>query len=56
MKRYVSRWSGDLEDEVPDLPHLVVFEEDPVPTGLFDSQGNELFRVVEKLPVGFRGK
>jgi len=27
---------------------------DPCPTGLLDAQGNELFRVVEKDPIGFR--
>jgi hypothetical protein len=26
----------------------------PRPTGLLDAQGNELFRVIEKRPIGFR--
>ncbi len=27
---------------------------DPCPTGLLDAHGNELFRVIEKQPIGFR--
>ena len=27
---------------------------DPQPTGLLDAQGNQLFRVMEKRPIGFR--
>jgi hypothetical protein len=27
---------------------------DPQPTGLLDAQGNPLFRLVEKAPMGFR--
>jgi hypothetical protein len=28
--------------------------DDPQPTGLLDANGNHLFRIVEKQPIGFR--
>ena len=54
--RYVTKpralWVSDLEEDVPDPPHITVDDEGPVPTGLFDSHGNELYRMRE--PIGFR--
>jgi hypothetical protein len=28
--------------------------DDPQPTGLLDASGNQLYRIVEKQPIGFR--
>jgi len=48
-------WVDDLEQDCPDPPCLVVYEDDsPEPTGLLDAQGNELYRVDEREPIGFR--
>ena len=35
-----------------------VIEEDdgPIPTGVLDSLGRELYRVAKRQPIGFRGK
>lgn len=35
---------------------ITVHEDDDGPefTGLFDAQGNEIFRVAEQFPIGFR--
>lgn len=40
----------------PGIDRVQVLETscDPEPTGLFDEHGNELFRVIEKRPIGFR--
>lgn len=59
-KCYVTRprslWVDELESEVSEPPHLVVYEDgnEPQPTGLLDANGNELFRVVDREPIGFR--
>jgi len=63
--KYVARssaqraWWDDLYqlDRTPSgFDRVTVFEssDDPRPTGLLDEQGNELFRIVEKQPIGFR--
>jgi hypothetical protein len=56
MPRYVkmsTRWSTVMEDEVQDI-HLTVYEEnDPIPTGVLDSDGNEFYRMKETVPMGF---
>ena len=60
MKRYITKpravWVSELEEECPDMPALTVFEPDgePQPTGILDAQGNELFRMLERKPIGFR--
>ncbi len=60
MRRYVTRpqarWCEALGEEVADPPFLTVFEPDFEPqfTGLFDSQGNELFAVETREPIGFK--
>ncbi len=38
----------------PDRVQVIEESSDPQPTGLLDAQGNELFRFVEKRPIGFR--
>lgn len=50
-------WCEELESEVPDPPHITVHEDDtPQPTGLLDEHGNELYRVPERIQMGFRAK
>ncbi len=52
-------WWDDLYqlDRMPaGFDRVTVFEtgDDPRPTGLLDAQGNQLYRMVEKQPIGFR--
>jgi hypothetical protein len=52
-------WWDDLyqlDSRPAGFDRVVVLETgaDPQPTGLLDAQGNELFRIVEKQPMGFR--
>lgn len=59
MRRYTTKpraiWVEDLGEECPDLPQITVYEDDcPQSTGLLDAQGNELYRVDEKEPIGFK--
>ena len=60
MNRYITkphaRWCDDLECEVAEPGPLVVFEPDgdPQPTGLLDAHGNELYRVSDRRPIGYR--
>lgn len=51
-------WWDDLyqlDRSTAGADRVQVFEatDDPRPTGLLDAQGNELFRVTEKRPIGF---
>ena len=63
--KYVTRsnaqraWWDDLYHLAPRWPsvdRVTVHEtpDDPQPTGLLDAHGNELFRMTEKRPIGFR--
>lgn len=56
-KRYFTkaRWSSQLEEDVPELPALTVYERDPdpVPTGLLDASGEPLYCTFEIDPIGF---
>jgi hypothetical protein len=56
-KRYFAkaRWSSQLDEEVPELPSLTVYERDPdpVPTGLLDADGNALYCTYAMDPIGF---
>lgn len=59
--RYVTRqrWPHADYDDEPERPliqHMTVFEasEAMTPTGLLDQHGNELCRVEEMEPIGFR--
>ncbi len=63
--KYVTRspaqraWWDDLYHLDPrslGLDRVQILEtlHDPQPTGLLDMHGNELFRVTEKHPIGFR--
>lgn len=67
--RYISRAKrvrADLEeefdywaDQVAAQTQITVTEPDneaPVPTGILDQHGTELFRVIEREPMGFRPK
>jgi len=52
-------WWDDLyhlDPRSPSVDRVTVLEtpDDPQPTGLLDAQGNELFRMTEKHPIGFR--
>jgi hypothetical protein len=52
-------WWDDLYqlDRMPtgfDRVQVLEAGDDPRPTGLLDAQGNQLFRVIEKQPIGFR--
>ena len=52
-------WWDDLYHLDPrpsSVDRVTVLEtaDDPQPTGLLDAQGNELFRMTEKRPIGFR--
>ncbi len=48
------RYSTELDDDVMDET-IIVHERDdePVWTGLCDAQGNDLYRVHERHPIGF---
>jgi len=47
--RYSDVWEGDVQD-----PHLTVYEDnDPIPTGVLDTDGNEFYRCKETVPMGF---
>ena len=47
----------DDEDWYPDTKSLQVYEDDePHYTGLLDAQGNELVRVRQRQPIGFKVK
>ena len=56
--RYVTRarWSEVLEQDLDDRASVTVYEPDPAPEfiGILDAQGNELFRIEERDPIGFR--
>jgi hypothetical protein len=63
--KYVTRspaqraWWDDLYHLDPlstgiDRVQVLETSYDPQPTGLLDVHGNELFRVTEKRPIGFR--
>ena len=56
-KRYFTkaRWSSQLDEDVPELPALTVYESDPtpVPTGLLDASGEPLYVTYEIDPIGF---
>ena len=52
-------WWDDLYHLDPrsfgiDRVQVLETSDDPQPTGLLDVHGNELFRVTEKRPIGFR--
>lgn len=55
-KRPRARWCDEIEMDVMDPAPLTVYEPDdePAPTGLLDAQGNELFRVRERNPIGYK--
>ncbi len=44
----------DLRSNGMDRVQVLETSDDPQPTGLLDAQGNELFRMTEKRPIGFR--
>ncbi len=44
----------DLRSNGMDRVQVLEMTDDPQPTGLLDAQGNELFRMTEKRPIGFR--
>ena len=52
-KRQKAYW--DDEDWYPDAPAVTVYEDDePQYTGLLDAHGEDLYRVKERAPIGFR--
>ena len=63
-RRYVAlrrpvRPRAEWHDDHPLLPSVVVVEpadRTPQPTGLYDANGVELYRVEEREPVGFLAK
>jgi len=57
MRKYTTkastRYSVEMDDDVMDV-HLTVFEtDDAEPTGILDANGVELWRVSERVPLGF---
>lgn len=52
------RAAFDLDGErlMPDSISVIVEDDSPVPTGLYDSSGVELYRVTDRRPVGFTAK
>lgn len=58
MKRYIAnaRWCDELGEEVADPSPVHVFEpgNEPVFTGLYDAQGNPLYAIEEREPIGFK--
>ncbi len=59
LSRAQRAWWDDLYHLDPrsmGIDRVQVFEttHDPQPTGLLDEHGNELFRLTEKRPIGFR--
>ncbi len=44
----------DLRSNGMDRVQVLETSDDPQPTGLLDAQGNELYRMTEKRPIGFR--
>ena len=56
MPKYVARAEDDYDDGGRTARDIIVEEESPQDTGLFDQFGNKLFRVKDRQPVGFRVK
>lgn len=58
MTRYVSRPRSSYDDDTPILTGSTVYEADSSPerTGLLDAAGNPLFRVQDRVPLGFHAK
>ena len=59
LSRAQRAWWDDLHHLDPrstgiDRVQVLETSYDPQPTGLLDGHGNELFRVTEKRPIGFR--
>ncbi len=59
LSRTQRAWWDDLYHLDPrstgiDRVQVLETSYDPQPTGLLDGHGNELFRVTEKRPIGFR--
>lgn len=59
-RRYITRsaweWS-DGDDFISMTSDTIILEDDrPRPSGLYDANGDELYSVREKLPFGFRGR
>ena len=52
-KAWVDDWSGIVQ---PAQPTITVWEGEPKPaeTGLLDSDGTPLYRVMSREPIGFR--
>ena len=59
MRKYITRaavrYSEQLGGETQDHP-VTVYEPDDTPryTGLLDAQGNDLYAVEQRNPIGFR--
>ena len=59
LSRAQRAWWDDLyhlDSRLSSVDRVIVHEtlDDPQPTGLLDAHGNELFRMPEKRPIGFR--
>jgi hypothetical protein len=52
-KAWVEEWTGNAQ---PAQPTITIWEGDPQPaeTGLLDSDGTPLYRVMARAPIGFR--
>lgn len=52
--KYIIGYEDD-EDWYAEAKPIQVYEDDePQPTGILDANGNELFRVRERQPIGFK--
>lgn len=56
-KRPRSYWCEDTGAYINPTGETVIEQDnDPEPTGLLDASGNELYRVRDKSPIGYRSK
>ncbi len=58
IHRYVIRSDWDDDPHVSDVSsrEVIVADDAPVKTGLLDAQGRPLYRVRERIRIGFVGK
>ena len=58
MTRYVirPRADDDFYYDRPERVEVLVSDDRPQPTGIYDQFGNELFRVQDRVPMGFQAR
>ena len=55
LPQYIVRPRADWSDDAPTITGQIIVQEDdsPIDTGLLDAQGAKIFRVRDKLPIGY---